>query len=58
MMSTDIQAEEQLEMGTQLQAAVTETNLLAQGGFRAEEIVALLWLRNSTIELSMQAITF
>ena len=45
MMNTDIQAEEQLEMDTQVQAALTETDILAQCGFSAEEIVALLWLR-------------
>jgi hypothetical protein len=45
MMNTDIHAEEHLEMEAQVQATVTETDLLAQGGFSAEEIVALLWLR-------------
>jgi len=45
MMSTDIQAEEHLEMETQVQATRTETDLLAQCGFSPEEIVALLWLR-------------
>ncbi len=44
-MNTDIQAEEHLEMETQGQATVTETDLLAQCGFSAEEIVSLLWLR-------------
>jgi len=44
-MNTDIHAEEQLEMEAQGQATVTETDLLAQSGFSAEEIVALLWLR-------------
>ena len=45
MMNTDIHAEEHLEMEAQVQATVTETDLLAQSGFSAEEIVALLWLR-------------
>jgi len=45
MMSTDIEAEEYLELETQVQAALTEIDLLAQYGFSAEEIVALLWLR-------------
>ncbi|MFL5667052.1 MAG: hypothetical protein ACJ8BW_37745 [Ktedonobacteraceae bacterium] len=45
MMNTDIHAEEHLEMEAQGQATVTETDLLAQSGFSAEEIVALLWLR-------------
>ena len=45
MMNTDIQAEEHLAMETQVQAALTEIDLLAQCGFSAEEIVALLWLR-------------
>lgn len=44
-MNTDIQAEEQLEMGTQVQATGTEIDLLAQCGFSAGEIVSLLWLR-------------
>jgi hypothetical protein len=45
MMSTDIQAEEHLEMETQVQATRTETDLLAQCGLSPEEIVAMLWLR-------------
>jgi hypothetical protein len=45
-MNTDIQANEQLEIETQVQATVTETDLLAQCGFSAEEIVSLLWLRH------------
>ena len=45
MMNTDIDAEEHLEMEAQVQATVTETDLLAQSGFSAAEIVALLWLR-------------
>ena len=44
-MITNIQAEEQLEMETQIQATGTETAILAQCGCSAEEIVALLWLR-------------
>jgi hypothetical protein len=32
-------------METQVQATRTETDILAQCGFSAEEIVALLWLR-------------
>jgi hypothetical protein len=44
-MNTDILAEKQLEMETQIQAPVTDTDLLVQRGFSAEEIVALLWLR-------------
>ena len=44
-MNTDIQIEEQLEMETHVQAALTETDILAQCGLSAEEIVALLWLR-------------
>ncbi len=44
-MNTDIQAEEQLEIETQVQATRTETDLLAECGFSAEEIVSLLWLR-------------
>jgi hypothetical protein len=43
-MNTDIQAEEHLEMETQVQA-LPETDILAQCGFSAEEIVSLLWLR-------------
>jgi hypothetical protein len=45
MMNTDIQAEEQLEMETQVQSTRTETDNLVQYGFSAEEIVAMLWLR-------------
>ena len=44
-MNTDFQAEEQLEMGTQVQATGTEIDLLAQCGFSAGEIVSLVWLR-------------
>ncbi len=44
-MNTDILAEKQLEIETQVQATVTETDLLAQCGCSAEESVALLWLR-------------
>ena len=44
-MNMDIQTEEQPEMGTQVQATGTETDLLAQCGFSAEEIVSLLLLR-------------
>jgi hypothetical protein len=44
-MNTGIQIEEQLEMETQVQAALTETHILAQYGLSAEEIVAVLWLR-------------
>ncbi len=40
-----ISIEEQLEMETQVQAIRTETDILAQCGMSAEEIVALLWLR-------------
>jgi hypothetical protein len=45
MMNTDIHPEEHLEMEAQGQATGTETDRLAQSGFNAEEIVALLWLR-------------
>jgi hypothetical protein len=44
-MNTDILAETQLEMETQAQATGTETDRLVQCGCSAEEIVALLWLR-------------
>ncbi len=44
-MNTDTQAEEQLEVGTQLQATGTEIDLLAQCGFSAGETVSLIWLR-------------
>ena len=45
LMNTDIQAEKQLEMGSQAQASLTETDMLVQCGLSAEEIVAVLWLR-------------
>ena len=44
-MNSDIQAVEQLERETQVQGARTESDMLAQCGLSAEEIVALLWLR-------------
>jgi hypothetical protein len=44
-MNTDILAEKQLEMETQLQATRTETDNLVQCGLSPEEIVAMLWLR-------------
>jgi hypothetical protein len=44
-MNPYISIEEQLEMETKVQATRTETDILAQCGFSAEEIVALLWLR-------------
>jgi hypothetical protein len=44
-MNPYISIEEHLEMETQVQPALTETDILAQCGFSAEEIVPLLWLR-------------
>ncbi len=44
-MNPQITIEEHLEMETQVQATLTETDILAQCGFSAEEIVSLLWLR-------------
>jgi hypothetical protein len=44
-MNTDTLAKKQLEMETQVLATGTETDLLVQCGCSAEEIVALLWLR-------------
>lgn len=44
-MNPHIHVEEQLAMETQVQATGTETDVLAQCGCSAEEIVALLWLR-------------
>jgi hypothetical protein len=46
-MNPYISIEEHLEMETQVQPALTETDILAQCGFSAEEIVPLLWLRTS-----------
>jgi transposase len=45
MVHPPIHAEEQLDMATELQTAVLERERLVQSGFSAEEIVALLWLR-------------
>ncbi len=45
-MNSDVRAEEQLEIEILVQATRTETGLLAQCGFSAEEIVSLLWLRH------------
>jgi len=44
-MNPCISIEEQLEQETQVQATRIETEILAQCGCSAEEIVALLWLR-------------
>ena len=44
-MNPQISIEEHLEMETQAQATGTETDMLAQCGLSAEEIVAVLWLR-------------
>ena len=44
-MNTHVDVEEHLEMDSLLQAARTETDILAQSGLSPEEIVALLWLR-------------
>jgi len=44
-MNTRVDVEEHLEMDSLLQTAGTETDMLAQCGWSAEEIVALLWLR-------------
>jgi hypothetical protein len=44
-MNACISIEEQLEKETQVQATRMETDILAQSGCSAEEIVALLWLR-------------
>ncbi len=44
-MNPQISIEEHLEMETQVQATGTETDILAQCGLSAEEIVAVLWLR-------------
>ena len=40
-----IYVEEELNMGTHLQAVSLEQERLVQSGFTAEEIVSLLWLR-------------
>ncbi len=44
-MNPQISIEEHLDMETQVQATGMETDMLAQCGCSAEEIVALLWLR-------------
>ena len=44
-MNPQIHVEEQLHMGTHLQAVSLEQERLVQSGFTAEEIVSLLWLR-------------
>ena len=44
-MNPYISIEEQLERGPQVQATLTETDNLGQCGLSAEEIVAVLWLR-------------
>jgi hypothetical protein len=45
LMNPQIHVEEQLNMGTHLQAVSLEQERLVQSGFTAEEIVSLLWLR-------------
>jgi hypothetical protein len=45
-MNTDIQAEKRHAKETEVQAPVTETELLAQCGFTTEEVVSLLWLQH------------
>ena len=45
-MNTQIQAEEQLVLGPSLEIDATAGDGLAQRGFTAEEIAALLWLRS------------
>jgi hypothetical protein len=45
MLSLQIHAEEPLHEATELQTAALERERLVQSGFTAEEIVALLWLR-------------
>ena len=44
-MNPHTSTEEHLEMAIPLQAAGVESDILVQCGFTAEEIVALLWLR-------------
>ncbi len=44
-MNPYISIEEQLERESQVQATKTETDMLAQCGLSAEEIVSLIWLR-------------
>ena len=44
-MNQYISIEEQLERESQVQATETETDMLAQCGLSAEEIVSLIWLR-------------
>ena len=45
-MNPQIPVSEQLTIPTHLEADATEEETLAQCGFTAEEIVALLWLRH------------
>ena len=44
-MDTDMQAKEHLEIMANMEAVVTETDVLAQSGFTPDEIVSLLWLQ-------------
>ena len=44
-MNPQIHVEEQLNIGTHLQAASREQERLVRSGFTAEEIASLLWLR-------------
>jgi hypothetical protein len=45
-MNQQIQAEQELNMATLVEADTAEWDKIAQCGFSTEEIVALLWLRH------------
>jgi len=44
-MNPQIQSEKHLELLTNAETATTDMVALAQGGFTADEVVSLLWLR-------------
>ena len=45
-MNQQIQAEQELNLATRVEADTAERDKLARCGFSTEEIVALLWLRH------------
>ena len=44
-MNMDMHAKEHLEIMANMEAVVTETDVLGRSGFTPEEIVSLLWLQ-------------
>ena len=45
-MNPQIQSEKELDITTNTDITITETDALLQSGFTSDEIVSLIWLRN------------